>query len=207
MTIQYGDLATWVAAVGTVGALGTALWQIRTERNRRLAQEVHDRQERREEQARRIACWPGPRADTEGEGPMDPWWGSSTPIDLVNGSDEPVYNLVVAIVLVQGAGAARHAEDWKERALEQRDAPWSTAAILPPGRWRVWVPGTGWGGGMGLRLGAEVAFTDRAGVSWVRRSTGALQQLPKPPLEYFADFGLHGPYDLQVPQPVTGREP
>jgi hypothetical protein len=134
---------------------------------------------------------------------MDPWWGASTPIELVNGSDEPVYGVVVSIVLVQGAGAPRRAEDWKVRAEEQHDAPRSTAAILVPGRWRVWVPGTGWDGGMGLRLGAEVAFTDRAGVSWIRRSTGALEELPKPTLEYFGDFGLYGPYDFQVPLPTN----
>jgi hypothetical protein len=194
--VELGDLPEWLAAIGTVGALGGALWQIRVERNRRIAQDARDREERRREQARKIACWPG---ESEDPGPIDPWWGTSTPIDLVNGSDEPVYNVVVSIVLVQGAGAPRTTEELKERAEIQHDAPRSTAAILVPGAWRVWVPGTGWDGGMGLRLGAEIAFTDRAGVSWIRRGTGALEELPKPTLEYFVDFGLYGPYDFQIP--------
>lgn len=31
--IQLGDLPTWLAALGTVGALGAVLWQISTERS------------------------------------------------------------------------------------------------------------------------------------------------------------------------------
>ena len=107
MPVQLGDLPEWLAAVGTVGALGGALWQIRVERNRRLAQDAHDREENRREQARKIACWPGESEDVPG--PMDPWWGTSTPIDLVNGSDQPVYNVVVSIVV--GAGCGRSSND------------------------------------------------------------------------------------------------
>jgi hypothetical protein len=146
MSIQYGDLASWLASVGTVGALGAALWQIGTERTRRLQQEEHDRERDKRAQARRVACWPGEEGTP---GPMDPWWGKSTPIELVNGSDEPVYNLVFALVHVQGAGGVRRMEEWKDRMPQGQGAPWSTAAILPPGRWRVSVRGEGWSGGMG----------------------------------------------------------
>lgn len=196
MTILYGDLPTWLASIGTVGALAAALWQIRSERTRRLQQEARDRDDAKRDQARRVACWPG----EEGiPGPMDPWWGKSTPIELVNGSNEPVYNLVFGLVHVQGAGGVSHLEEWKERSPQGQSAPWSTAAILPPGRWRVSVPGQGWSSGMAMRLGAEVAFVDRAGVNWVRRSGGNLDELPEPPIEYFGRFGLHGPHDYQVP--------
>jgi hypothetical protein len=196
MAIQYGDLPTWLASIGTVGALGAALWQIGTERARRLQQEERDREQAKRAQARRVACWPGEEGTP---GPMDPWWGPSTPIELVNGSEEPVYNLVFALVHVQGAGGVRRAEEWKDRVSEGSDAPWSTAALLPPGHWRVWVPDEGWSGGMGMRPGAEVAFVDRAGVNWIRRGGGGLEELPKPPIDYFAEYGLHGPYDYQVP--------
>ena len=196
--MNYGDLPTWLASIGTVGALGAALWQIGTERKRRLEQEARNRELARREQARRVACWPG--AD-DTPGPMDPWWGgSNTTVELVNGSDEPVYNLVFALVHVGPASGFHRTEDWG--GMEAPLRPWSTAAILPPGRWRVRVPGTGWDQGLSLRLGAEVAFLDRDGASWIRRSAGPLEELPKPPLDYFADFGLHGPHDLQVPEPI-----
>jgi hypothetical protein len=191
MAIQLGDLPTWLASAGTVGTLVAALFQIRSERNRRLEQEARDRAEARRQQAFRIACWPG-AADPAG--PLNPWWGSSTAFHLVNGSAEPVYNLVVALVHIQGAGI-RRAEEWKGW-LEERGhpAPRSTVTLLPPGQWRVWVPGTEWQGGLGMRLSAEVAFTDRAGVSWIRRGNGALEELPKPTLDYFADYAASTPF-------------
>jgi hypothetical protein len=81
--------------------------------------------------------------------------------------------------------------------------PVTTASILPPGRHRVWVGGIGWGRGMGGRPGAEVAFTDRAGRHWIRRATGRLEEIPKEPFEYFKEWGLFGPYDLQNPEPIS----
>ena len=88
--IHLGDLPTWFAAVGTVGALGAALWQIGSERRRRHQREVFD-------QARRIAAVVGPDKPPEEEGQQG-WRG----IDLSNGSDEPVYRLLVAMVAIQG---------------------------------------------------------------------------------------------------------
>jgi hypothetical protein len=202
MTINYGDLPTWLASVGTVGALGAALWQIRTERNRRHEQEARDRELARREQARRISCWPGDEGTLR---PSDMFGGSSTPIELVNGSDEPVYELVFALVHVEGPGKHR-IEAWKDWVSPERPAgpgpPRSTAAILPPGHFRVWVPGENWGRGhdMGLRLGAEVAFRDRDGVSWVRRSRGDLEELDKPPSDYFAQYGLPRGDIFQTPK-------
>lgn len=198
MSLSMGDVPTWIASIGTVGALGAALAQIRSERNKRLAQEAQDRDVARRFQAHRVACWPGSR---DKNGPMNPWWGTSTVIHLVNSSAEPVYNVVVALVHIQAAGIWR-AEDWSGW-LEQRGypGPRSTAAILPPGRWKVWVPGSEWQGGLGARLSAEVAFTDRAGVSWIRRGAGSVEELPKPTLDYFEDFGFFGPHDFQTPEP------
>ena len=48
----------------------------------------------------------------------------------------------------------------------------------------------------------EVAFTDRAGASWIRRATGTLEELPKATLDYFGDFHLDGPYEFQTPERV-----
>jgi hypothetical protein len=191
MDWNLGDVPTWLAGVGTVGTLVTALWQIGNERERRIAQEQKDREESRREQARRIASWPGPTPPT----------GSEASIDLVNGSDEPVYNVVVGFVFVQGAGAPRRLEDWKRiDAQPSALTPWTTAAILVPGRWRVRVPPADFA--MGFRLSSEVGFTDRAGASWVRRGSGTLEELPRDPLAYFSEFGLFGPYEFQIPTSV-----
>lgn len=82
--INVGDLPTWLAAVGTVGALGAALWQIGAERRRRHEREEQESKEQRVAQAKLIAAVVGPeeeRKRTEGFGRRG--------IDLINGSPEP----------------------------------------------------------------------------------------------------------------------
>jgi hypothetical protein len=78
--------------------------------------------------------------------------------------------------------------------------PMTIVSILPSGTFRVWVPFAG--NVMAGRFGAEVAFTDRAGIHWIRRATGKLEEIPKDPLKYFQDRGLYGPYDLVTPDRV-----
>jgi len=69
MSIPLGNVPTWIAALGTVGALSAALWQINTERKRRIAQETADRAERHQAQARLVAAWVGQpeRPESQGE--------------------------------------------------------------------------------------------------------------------------------------------
>jgi hypothetical protein len=192
--------ATGVAAFGTVGALFAALYQIGSERTRRVAEDANARAERHREQARLIAGWVGP-------GDRD---ADRTPFYLLNGSAEPVYNVVATIVLIQGA-APDTGEEWRRVAKQRQEqggeymqTPVTTASILLPGRWRVWIGGSSWTGLMAGRAGGEVAFTDRAGAHWVRRGTGELVELSEPPFQH---FGLYGPFDLVTPEPIeTSRE-
>jgi hypothetical protein len=78
--------------------------------------------------------------------------------------------------------------------------PFAVFPLLPPGRWSVAVrdvedhPMQG-------RYGAEVAFTDRAGRHWIRRATGALEELDISPMEFLSRGGLGGPYDFVSPTP------
>ena len=53
---------------------------------------------------------------------------------------------------------------------------------------------------MSGRGGVDVAFVDRAGVSWARRAMGPLDELPMRPLEHFGKHGLFGPHEFQVPE-------
>jgi len=96
--IQLGDLPAWFAALGTVGTLGAALWQISAERQRRHEREAQERQERHRAQARLIAAVYDPEEYAESRNAE----GNRTGIELINGSPEPVYRLV-AIVNIQGA--------------------------------------------------------------------------------------------------------
>lgn len=211
--VNWGDVPTWVAAIGTVGTLTAALLQINTERRRRLQQEKEDRVERHRAQARLVAAILGREepAQLEGSGIE-----RRTAVDLVNGSDEPAYRLVVGIVFLQGAGP-RSMEEWLEfqrQRDERRDQPPGdiptftrvpviTASILPPkGVFRVWIPGVGWSAILSGRSGAEVAFTDRAGAHWIRRAGGLLEELPEDPIDYFHRRGFYSPYELYTPERV-----
>jgi hypothetical protein len=199
--IHLGDLPTWLAGLGTVGALGAALWQIGAERSRRHEREAQEREERHLAQARLIAAVLGPEEQPAAGGA---WTTGRTGIDLINGSAEPVYRLVVVIVTIQGAGVARTIEGWLEYRDREREkyrpglapVPIATASILPSGRYRVWIGGV-WGRGTGARHGAEVAFTDRAGSHWIRRATGQLEELAEDPITHYLGAG---PHDLCIPE-------
>jgi hypothetical protein len=196
-TINLGDLPTWLAGIGTVGALAAALWQIRTERKLRLQREAQEREDHRREQARLVSAVVGPEDPTPG--PWDP--DGRTAIELINGSLEPVYRLVIAIVAVQGTMPRTI-----ERTLEVKDRPRpiTTASILPSGTHRVWISGRKWAMGSGFnRPGAEAAFTDRSGSHWIRRATGQLEELPEDPIDHFAKLGLPGPWDMQTPERIS----
>jgi len=190
-----GDLATWVAAIGTVGALFLALLQIGIERGERLRREGQERQRRHQAQARLIAAAMGPE-----EPPADQQQLGRTGIDMFNGSDEPVYRLVVGMVFIQGAGPQT-----LEEMLEQRGGiqlPLTTVSILPPGTFRVWIAGTGWSSILSGRPGAEMAFTDREG-HWIRRATGRLEEMQEDALDYFSRRGLAAPFELHTPERIA----
>jgi hypothetical protein len=135
------------------------------------------KQEEPDARRRAATVWPGPSADPQ-------------PVALLNSSDEPVYEAVASFVFIDGSGPMR-GED-ASRELEARRV---RIGVIPPGRWRVCVAG-GWNG-MYSRLGVEVAFTDHAGVHWVRRADGQLEQLPRGAFDYFE---LPRPLDLTPPE-------
>jgi hypothetical protein len=225
--IQWGDFATWVAAVGTVSAVVVALLQVARERNARLSREAQDRRERHLAHARLISAWTGPAQEvpeTErveyGDSDSDRAFNYRTPIYVHNSSAEPIYEVVVGIVFIQGAAPRtlegildlrqqRHQETTELAAkgldvsTEQRGFradPVTTSGIIPPGTWRVWIRGKGWTSIMAGRGGVDVAFVDRAGVSWVRRAMGPLEELSTRPLEHFAQHGLYGPHEFRAPE-------
>src|SRR6266516_4260110 len=201
MNIHFGDFPTWVASIGTVGALVAALYQINSERNRRITQESRDRAERHRAQARLVSAWIGKTRDD----PASDGSSRQISLELINGSPEPIYGLVAGTVFIQGHTAPNSLEAWFEakkktesQTHEQLSPPTAILSILPPGRWRIWVQDTGevLGGG---RRGAELAFTDRAGAHWVRRAKGDLEELPSAPFDYLEKSGMYGPpYDFRV---------
>ena len=124
-----------------------------------------------------------------------------TAIYIANNSREPVYSVVVGIVFIQGAGP-HTIEDMitLNRTQYERRGPVTTANLIPGGLYRVWIAGAGWHQILSGRNGADVAFTDCAGSHWIRRATGALNEIGEPPLAYLAKLGFHGPHDFVTPE-------
>lgn len=184
MSGDLGDVATWVGAVGTVGALFAALRQIKTEREaRHKADRERDAQLHRA-QAERVSAWVS-------SGAIPPDGGDW--LVVLNRSDEPVYRAVVLLVLLQGSGP-RRGEDYVGE--HPPFDCFQAIGVLPPGRWRVRVT-TGWRGMM-RQPGAEIAFTDRSGNHWVRRATGLLEELQA---ESFTHYNIPLPIGLGPPEP------
>jgi hypothetical protein len=155
--IQLGNIAEWTAAIGTVGTLSFALWQLNRERQRR-----------QREQARLVAAWllgARPPAD---QGELRPWM---TEVDLVvrNGSSEPVYNCAVYIWI-------------SERPKLGEDAPaiGSVIDILPPDTQRedhvyVDIPYDDFEEPFGMgHVRLDLLFTDAQGAHWHRDPSGRL---------------------------------
>lgn len=160
-----GDLATWVGAVATSGALWLAILGVRSERRYRIAAETAAADHARRSQAEAVFAWyrgftPGAEAEPRGYDSLV----------VRNDSGLPVYDAVVSLVLVQGAGA-RTSEQLAANPNFRFTLRKETFAI-PPGTWRFRVV-EGWSG-MSVRAGAEVAFRDARGGFWVRLADGAL---------------------------------
>jgi hypothetical protein len=172
-----------IVGVGTVALAIFALAQIAIERRAR-------KQGALRAQAERVSAWPYA------------YWGNSAQTILVlhNGSDEPVYRAIVSLVFIQGAaprtGKALIAN------LDQFGEFVRTFTVIPPGRHYTTVPG-GWAGMM-RRPGVELAFVDRAGVSWLRSGDGRLSRMRREPADY---YGLPQPIPWDIPSDTVPLPP
>ncbi len=121
-------------------------------------------------------------------------------VAITNRSDEPVYNVVVFLVFVQGA-----APDTGEAAMATfEDHVWDyvrVLSVLPPGAWEILTVGD-WGG-MQRFPGAETGFTDKSGTHWIRRANGSLEEIATDAVSY---YGLNYPLLYSEPQ-MPGSAP
>ncbi|MFA4030674.1 hypothetical protein ACEG18_01360 [Collinsella aerofaciens] len=105
-------------------------------------------------------------------------------LEVMNNSNDLVYQVILTAVLVQGAGPedGRAVEGSDGRVLLSSVAPGKTVRCI--GHLDC---------SMHKALGCEVAFTDRYGRSWVRKSDGHLGRIRfKTPVDY---YGLMQPVE------------
>lgn len=189
---HWGDVPTWVGAVGTLGAFWTGGWLL--VREMRAGRERDDLQRRADEEARRrqasqVAVWPD-RVQLEGARGRE----LVAVVQVANASGLPVYDATLLYVSAEGGSIT-------PRPLQ----------VVAPGQDTVQVPetlgdfhlgvagGNGWvkhqpGVGSSETAGPDhepyrftvgITFRDGAGVWWTRRSDGTLvegrdEQHPEP---------------------------
>jgi hypothetical protein len=147
------------------------------------------------EQAQSVSAWFG----SDWRHP-DPAERTTYKIELLNASREPVYQLVARLAPVQGDTrvSEQPSNDAPANASHTHDHDhMQTLSVLPPGRHYTTVPAAP--KLLFSRYGVELAFTDRAGVHWLRTTGGSLKQISKPPPDYYE---LHKPVDWTVPEKV-----
>ena len=111
-------------------------------------------------------------------------FGTQVGLEVMNNSNDIVYQVILTVVLVQGAGPqdGRDVEGCNSRVLLSSVAPGKTVRCV--GHLDC---------SMHKALGCEVAFTDRYGRSWVRKSDGHLGRIRfKTPVDY---YGLMQPVE------------
>jgi hypothetical protein len=122
---------------------------------------------------------------------------------VLNASQEPIYEVVVFQVFVQGT-APGSGERWMEnrRRLAEESIyiqpPYAVMMSLPPGHYETTFLGQDTGIMMSKPV-SEIAFVDRSNTSWVRRSSGKLEQINERPIDH---YGIERPVTYIAPKMV-----
>jgi hypothetical protein len=158
--VQWGDAPSWFAAVGTIAAVGVALWLAGRERRRQSAED-------RRHQAERITAWVA-ADDPEGKEP-------NVLVAVANNSHQVAYRLVISLGDPATGGSRPQGPLQWRRFVSQ----------LPPGETRVTVD---WRTGPTARPNVGIAFQDAAGRHWVRGMNGKLVEIKK--TDHLQELGL-----------------
>jgi len=173
--VQWGDAPTWLAAIGTIGAVVVALWVSLGESRRRARAD-----ERR--QAELITAWVSSRGGLISGGIDKP----GIFVRVANASNQAAYRLIVS-----SCDATRQGD----RPQGRSPGDWRTfISELPPGEIGVFVE---WEPQMSSRPAVEIAFQDSAGRTWKRDYQGALEQLKG---DHVKHYGLGEPVGWKPPE-------
>jgi hypothetical protein len=165
--LTWGDVPSWLSALGTIGAVIVALGL--ASRSDRRREQDHVRR-----QAELVTAWIY-HEDIAG--------AEVVRIIVRNASNQCVYELVANLVTSQGA--------FRKTAIGLRLTFGGVVGQVPPGTVRRTIRSVG--GGMHKHFAVEIAFRDAAGHCWVREGDGALCEVAKPPLDLYR---IPRPYEL-----------
>lgn len=189
------------AAVGTVGAAVLAEIQLRDAETARQQDQASARAAQRRAQAEKVSAWPYATDPTGFPVSKGPGGKQITYFELINTSGQPVYQAVVSLVFVEGSGPRTGPGMTRTfRELHKSNPFQRTLAVIPPGISWTSVP-AGWAG-MFRQPGAELAFTDQGGRTWVRSASGSLTRIAQNAATYEQ---VPLPAEWATPQPDRPR--
>ena len=157
------DWASWLSAVGTVGAFGVSLWLMSVQMNDRRK----DKEEAKKENAKRVSAW----YDDVHPNP------DKANIWVQNLGDEPIY---FAVVRAGRAGVDFSLPPGINDHLPEGENNQYTEFVfghVAPGQKLNWNIKKLAGGHFPDIPEIELEFTDAAGRHWLRRSEGGLQEI------------------------------
>lgn len=169
--IAFGDLATWLASIGTVGTLLFTVVGLAHERRQK-------EREKRQEQADHISAWVAKEVDGKA-------W-----LAILNQSKDPIYEVVLSVVSFYEADLATG----KHTPQAYRDY----LSVVPPGGKSYGCVEDDYGGKT-FHPAVEIAFKDVSGYFWLRRGDGTLIQISQPPVDYYR-VALPVPWQLPEQQ-------
>ncbi|WP_417287122.1 hypothetical protein [Corynebacterium variabile] len=159
--VSWGDFPTWLATIGTVGALMAVIFQLQRDKEWRAGEIKANKEKERRSQAEKISSW-----IDSGQ--------SGTRIVVSNSSNSPIYDVVAFLTTsTEERVATNHNDDTSNHGEKKK--MYITVHVLPPGNWRIDAC-DGWRG-MSKHAYSEVSFTDTLGSHWVRRANGRIDEL------------------------------
>ncbi len=161
------------SAIGTIGAVGVALWFSQAETRRR-------KREERSQQAEQISAWLQIDEAAEETGEMH--------CVVLNGSNQLVYDVTVSLVAVHGA--FRRTAVGIDRNGPSGGYQTYVGGPFPPGQQTL--PMKYRGAALAVRYGVELAFRDSRGRFWIREGDGDLKEVTTDPLVLYGS-GRPGP--------------
>ena len=170
MSSIWGDIPTWLTAIGTIGAVAVSLSLATREDRRRVQRE-------RRQQAELVTAWLGEEVPG---GEHDLY----QVVVIRNASTQSVYQVIASLVSIQGAFRQTAVPDRESRTKRGQVIRFQrTVGQVPPREYETRIQSGGHG--MHLKLGVEIAFQDAAGVYWLRHGDGRLKEVHEDPVTLY----------------------
>lgn len=165
--MSWGDIPSWVAAVGTVGAFAVSLWLLYLT----VADRAEERSYKRSEQARRIHIATPWAASASGE--KFNWLNATYMVNLTNNSDEPIHDVMLRLDVTPAEHISVNYPTYNEQRRPSLAAGEFIEVVLTTRQ--QWLQGAD--EALQVTPLASATFTDGASITWTRGGDQRLHEI------------------------------